>query len=154
MKQIKRFYGKKSHELQQRHHAKRRLKVLQHISEKMCCNVCGFNDTRALQIDHVEGHGIEERVKCRNVTQFYKLILSMSKEDVRKKYQILCANCNCIKRWENMKIHKFALKEQYDVCQTHSRSPENANKNILVKKLFSVVLRCVSVCLKGCDKDE
>lgn len=60
------------------------------------CVRCGFSDERALQIDHINGGGATER-KTLNLPTMHKKIL-------REKgvgYQILCANCNWIKRAEN-----------------------------------------------------
>lgn len=63
------------------------------------CVKCGFNDKRALQIDHIDGGGSVER-KSRSFTgNFHKNVIKscLSKEN---KYQLLCANCNWIKRFE------------------------------------------------------
>ena len=65
------------------------------------CIICGFDDIRALQIDHVNGNGAEERRKfdTRKTENpggnyhIYKRVLG-SPED----YQILCANHNKIKQ--------------------------------------------------------
>ena len=62
------------------------------------CVKCGFDDTRALQIDHVNGGGGQERRKVSN-QKMYTLILEEVKQG-SSKYQILCANCNWIKRHE------------------------------------------------------
>ena len=62
------------------------------------CIKCGFSDRRALQIDHINGGGIKERRKG-NTRRFHsKVLKSVKKGD--KKYQLLCANCNWIKRFE------------------------------------------------------
>lgn len=63
------------------------------------CVKCGFSDARALQIDHVSGGGVKEiiHVLNRNKSKYYKQVY----EDTAGKYQLLCANCNWIKRHEN-----------------------------------------------------
>lgn len=63
------------------------------------CVVCGFDDVRALQIDHIEGGGSKERKERSFNGQFNNHVLKsfLNKED---KYQLLCANCNWIKRRE------------------------------------------------------
>lgn len=62
------------------------------------CVRCGFSDRRALQIDHVNGDGAKERkIGMINSTSIYKKVLA----DKENKYQLLCANCNWIKRVEN-----------------------------------------------------
>lgn len=66
------------------------------------CVICGFSDIRALQFDHINGDGYKERRKCA-ITYYYKYI--NDPELAKKKFQVLCANCNWIKRYEN-KEHK------------------------------------------------
>lgn len=68
-----------------------RMKVVVKLGSK--CLHCGFSDSRALQIDHVNGGGKQE-MKTINRLAFYKRVF----EDVYGKYQLLCANCNWIKR--------------------------------------------------------
>jgi len=61
------------------------------------CRRCGFSDIRALQLDHVKGNGAAERRKFGvNWEGFYRFVLKHPEW-----YQILCANCNWIKRFEN-----------------------------------------------------
>ena len=63
------------------------------------CKRCGFDDWRALQIDHVNGGGKKElqSKKYYNWRLYYRNVLS----DTTGKYQVLCANCNWIKKNEN-----------------------------------------------------
>lgn len=60
------------------------------------CTRCGFSDPRALQFDHVHGGGTRELKKHGMKPSYYKMIL----ENMDGKYQLLCANCNWIKRHE------------------------------------------------------
>lgn len=61
------------------------------------CKNCGFADRRALQIDHVRGGGSKE-LKKNNGSKYLKNVLaSFSQEE--NPYQLLCANCNWIKRY-------------------------------------------------------
>lgn len=59
------------------------------------CVRCGFSDPRALQIDHIDGGGRAEHrvIGGRGIS---KKVL-----DGAEGYQLLCANCNWIKRHEN-----------------------------------------------------
>jgi RNase P subunit RPR2 len=68
------------------------------------CAGCGFSDKRALQIDHVNGGGSKQgrELKMHRGVKFYKLVLSNKNED----YQLLCANCNWIKRIEKNELPK------------------------------------------------
>lgn len=60
------------------------------------CTRCGFDDERALQIDHVEGGGTKERARIKSRDTFNKKVIAD-----QTGYQCLCANCNWIKRIEN-----------------------------------------------------
>ena len=71
-------------------------KVFEKLGDQ--CNQCGFSDKRALQLDHVNGGGTKERKK--KSFMLYKLAI----EDINNNYQILCANCNWIKRYERQEI--------------------------------------------------
>ena len=64
------------------------------------CAGCGFTDWRALQVDHVDGGGGFELRKSGNKRWYYGKVLKSlyANEGV---YQLLCANCNWIKRHEN-----------------------------------------------------
>ena len=79
----------------------RRIKLLEHVSGESPpkCNTCGFDDWRALQIDHIHGDGNQETFGDGGAWG-YKL-LKLTAEEVRKDYQVLCANCNWVKRYEN-----------------------------------------------------
>jgi len=72
------------------------------------CVNCGFDDVRALQIDHINGDGAEERKKHRG-SLLYKSMLERYIKDPQKfcvNYQLLCANCNWIKRSTNKEYKK------------------------------------------------
>lgn len=62
------------------------------------CVKCGFSDKRALQIDHINGDGINDRRKTFGRYHVRVVESVIAKEN---KYQLLCANCNWIKRFEN-----------------------------------------------------
>ncbi len=59
------------------------------------CNQCGFADTRALQIDHILSDGVKDRIP--NKRSYYSRV-ARSVEAAEGRYQLLCANCNWIKR--------------------------------------------------------
>ena len=60
------------------------------------CKRCGFTDPRALQIDHINGGGLKQFRELKNYVLYLKLVL-----ETPENYQLLCANCNWIKRHEN-----------------------------------------------------
>jgi len=59
------------------------------------CVRCGIDDIRVLQVDHINGGGNKEKRNFTN-NQIRKMIMN----DNGSKYQLLCANCNWIKRNE------------------------------------------------------
>ena len=61
------------------------------------CARCGFSDQRALQVDHVHGGGVQKRgmEHAAGGPRLYAFVLAH-----RDEFQILCANCNVIKRIE------------------------------------------------------
>jgi hypothetical protein len=79
-----------------------RISILNKLSDgDIKCKRCGFTDIRALQIDHINGGGNKDVKKYDNLYKYYKWLNSLSSIELKKEYQILCANCNWIKRWEN-----------------------------------------------------
>ncbi len=76
---------------------KKRQLILDILGNK-CCR-CGFSDYRALQIDHVNGNGAAETRGLSQKTYLNKILRSL--QNGEGKYQLLCANCNWIKRYEN-----------------------------------------------------
>ena len=67
------------------------------------CVRCGFNDERALQVDHIDGGGNKERIALNGANaSVYRRVLATNGVG----YQLLCANCNWIKRAERQE-HGF-----------------------------------------------
>jgi hypothetical protein len=60
---------------------------------------CGVSDIRALQIDHIDNNGAEERKRLGGQKFsgwiFYQFLI---KNEYPTGYQTLCANCNMIKQ--------------------------------------------------------
>ncbi|MGD0071416.1 MAG: hypothetical protein ABSB71_08070 [Candidatus Bathyarchaeia archaeon] len=61
-------------------------------SNPNCAVPGGMIDIRALQIDHINGGGTKEIRNIKEIGIYKKII------DGKKGYQILCANCNWLKR--------------------------------------------------------
>lgn len=64
------------------------------------CARCSFDDERALQVDHVHGGGCREQKEIGTQTRFWKKVTASVRAGLGE-YQLLCANCNAIKRREN-----------------------------------------------------
>lgn len=88
---------------EQRRRAEARHELLNALGDK--CTRCGFNDWRALQIDHVNGGGLADRRKLKGSRSYNEYVLRQAQSG-SKKYQLLCANCNWIKRHENHEVRK------------------------------------------------
>ena len=66
------------------------------------CTKCGFNDWRALQIDHINGGGCKHSERVSGPYLLKEVVRSYKAGE--NKYQLLCANCNFIKRYENNEL--------------------------------------------------
>lgn len=72
--------------------------VLTHYGLGKCaCAKCGFDDIRALSIDHINGDGYKDRKKKVGVFCYNWLISNNYPEG----YQTLCMNCQFIKKVEH-----------------------------------------------------
>lgn len=73
-------------------------------SNPNCAVIGGMSDIRCLQIDHIHGGGKQQRRKYKGHqdrgSHYYRDILVKIKGG-SKEFQLLCANCNWIKRCEN-----------------------------------------------------
>lgn len=70
----------------------------------LACVRCGFDDIRALSIDHIMGKGTEEKRKLHmQGVAFYNYL---KKGGYPKGYQTLCMNCQFIKRAERREYGK------------------------------------------------
>ena len=78
---------------------RRKLKEIFEFFGSKCAH-CGFDNPLALQIDHVNGGGKKERIIRTGTATFYRHVLKEIKSG-SKEYQLLCANCNWIKRFIN-----------------------------------------------------
>lgn len=82
-----------------------RIDTLKILGDK--CVHCGYTDPRALQIDHKNGDGAKEFT--RGYSYHLKVIESFKRNEDR--YQLLCANCNWIKRCEKQEYRKFYTRK-------------------------------------------
>ena len=76
-------------------------------------NICiqrGFSDRRALQLDHKNGGGTQEYSKFgghdKMISHYIKNI-----EDAKDKLQVMCANCNLIKKYSNNEFGRRFLNQ-------------------------------------------
>lgn len=62
------------------------------------CIRCNFNDVRALQFDHINGGGNKNK---KTINRRYELYVLEQIRNHSGIFQLLCANCNWIKKAEN-----------------------------------------------------
>ena len=86
-----------------------RSEIFELLGDKCAWPGCGWTDKRALQIDDVNGGGNKRKRSAASATSYYKQILNEIKAG-SKDYQLLCANHNWIKRWEN---HEYAPNARF-----------------------------------------
>lgn len=77
---------------------KTKLQVIQYYSPELKCIRCGFNNIKALSIDHINGDGRKHRELVGEGSTFYRWLKNNS---FPSGFQVLCMNCNWIKRREN-----------------------------------------------------
>ena len=70
------------------------------------CTVCGIEDRRMLQLDHINNTGAADRRIMGGNQQVYRWIRN-NPEEAMKHYQLLCANHNAVKEYER---RRAALK--------------------------------------------
>ncbi len=74
-----------------------RLRITLLITYGNQCQNCGITDIRVLVLDHINGGGEKER-KTVSMMKAYRLALL---PENHHKYQLLCHNCNHLKRIRN-----------------------------------------------------
>ncbi len=82
-----------------------KLEVMSHYSKGLPhCNYCGFDDIRALCIDHIENNGSSHRKEVGgSSTTTY---IWLKKRHYPNGFQVLCENCNRIKEHERKNKEK------------------------------------------------
>jgi hypothetical protein len=106
-------------------HNKARRKALRIMGDK--CVRCGFSDWRALQFDHVDGDGHQESRSGNTGIVIRKILRNICRE----KFQILCANCNWIKRYENQEDGGRRKK----IEEVNSQSVQEINTSHAIQRL-------------------
>lgn len=87
---------------------KTKLQVFENYSDgKITCNRCGYNDIRALSVDHIDGSGNKHYNKKGIKMSGQALYQWLKNNNFPPGYQILCLNCQFLKRWENKENSKY-----------------------------------------------
>lgn len=70
--------------------------VLSHYAPELKCVRCGFSDIRALSIDHINGGGTKHTKEIKKSLYYW-----LKEKGYPQGYQVLCMNCQFIKKAEN-----------------------------------------------------
>lgn len=87
----------KHNEYQRNYRRRLRQRAVEALGGK--CIQCGFDNWRALNIDHVYGGGSRE-TKSNPIKPQHDVVAGQRLDE----FQLLCANCNSIKRYTNKEI--------------------------------------------------
>jgi hypothetical protein len=104
-------------------------RIMRHYSGGSAfCGYCGYDDMRALTIDHIDGTGSEHRrqIKTKGGGDFF---LWLKRNNFPDGFQVLCMCCNFIKRIENKEHGKRKSKQLYIPSFTNNQSWLTKQKN-------------------------
>ena len=89
---------------QKRRYRELRVKMFEILGDK--CMRCGFSDIRILQFDHKNGGGVKDlKVFGNQNTTMYRYYVEHP-DEAKEKLQVLCPNCNWLKRVEREEFRK------------------------------------------------
>jgi len=96
---------RKTHKTEiEKHQLDIKIEVLTHYGNGKCaCVKCGFDNTKALSIDHINGHGNTHR-RNSNLSGGLEMYRWLKKNNFPEGYQTLCMNCQMIKKIDNKEI--------------------------------------------------
>jgi len=83
--------------------AKRRLRCRVLDTHGKKCALCGFDDVRALTLDHLLNNGAQERKSLGERGVYLRSL----KEESRHEYRMLCMNCQFITRHDGGRQNQF-----------------------------------------------
>ncbi len=84
------------------------------------CAKCGFDNPKALSVDHINGKGNEHRKTLGGVNIIKWIVKNNFPED----FQILCMNCQFIKRHEEVGYEKWRSQPNHKYWDHPARSPD------------------------------
>jgi DNA-binding XRE family transcriptional regulator len=106
-----------------------------------------MDDNRTLQIDHKRGGGMQEAKHFGGASPMYKYYLKHI-EEANENLQILCANCNWIKRFEKAETRKEKpvdkIQPKIDLRPFGHRIRILRKKNNLTQKALATQLGCTT----------
>ncbi len=101
--------NEQTYEIRARRHHRSKIEILRRYSgEYPKCAYCGENRYECLQIDHINDDGCKERKITGGGENFYAWLKKQPYQPDR--YQVLCANCNVIKRVRGLVSYNQGLE--------------------------------------------
>jgi hypothetical protein len=107
-KQYYQLHKKYRNDYNKSYSANVKTEVFKHYSPELKCQKCGFNDLRALSIDHINGGGRKHRKEIGGQGNLYTWLV---KNNYPNGFQVLCMNCQFIKRIENCETGRVKKSE-------------------------------------------
>jgi len=106
---LNRKKNEQSYQVRARRYHRKKIEIFKRYGgETPKCVWCGEERYECLQIDHIYDDGNKERNSIGGGENFYYWLLKQPYQPER--YQILCANCNCIKRIRGIVSYQNGLK--------------------------------------------
>lgn len=89
--------------------------ISQYSNGELWCAQCGFNDIRALSLDHINGEGAKHRrsLSCGRGSKFYQF-LRREGFPMKQELQVLCMNCQWVKRYTNSEQRISSVATQFN----------------------------------------
>ena len=101
------------------HRAAIKCEVMRHYSPSLTCQRCGIADLRVLSVDHIDGGGNAHKKREGTTNIYYWL----KRHGFPPGFQILCMNCQWIKKVENHEDKGCGWRRQ-DAIQTINANSE------------------------------
>jgi hypothetical protein len=86
----------------------RRLQLFDILKQHVCIK-CACSDKRALTFDHINGKGGQTNLKMFGTRSTRYEYYIKHPDEFRREFQVLCANCNIIKKFENGEVGLYAI---------------------------------------------
>jgi len=96
---------------------------LSKVDPALKCAVCGCDDTRFLEINHIKGGGNKDRRRPRNETKNMILLIHLGKRGIED-LNLLCRACNSVDHLQRVYGHT-GLKVVWDKQSQNNPSPSS-----------------------------
>ncbi len=135
----KKFKEKEYSATRKKYYLNIKQKVLTNYGNGKCaCSNCGFDDIRSLSIDHINGDGAKQRKLLGKAIDGNHIYLWLERNNYPEGYQVLCMNCQWIKRMSNIESYnpnnvKTIYKQKHYLRHKERISNYGKRKRIEIK---------------------